>query len=515
MSINYNAIVGNKSKVTLPSVEAWGTNNNILRDPPKSIMTRRIDKVNQDGAINDMMYDSGDRFAEAINVYARGVNPMVSVSYGNANGAPVKQPYRIIRDNAFRPPILTQEQMLPLSRQPRNNTKVITNKAFTDYSQRVTCPAPDSGRYFKEQPINPIVIPNKYMKISVPTEERFSQNHFKEQPLKSTIIPNKSLKISTPIKEGFITGHFRDETLKATVIANKSMNISSEAKDGFTTGHFREQVLKATVIPNKSVKIEVPVENHFVVNYVNDNPITTSALTNPNALGNIQLENQTPNGQVLDEMLQFIQPINPRGIEKQNYIHDDIQLNRTMPMTSAMSQKTANINVVSGPDTELQLSRTMPMTSAMSHKTSNINVVSGPDNELQLSRTMPMTSAMSHKTANINVVNEPDTELQLSRNIPEYKVISNGKSNVTRLADDHNTNYKLSSKIIATSVITNKTDVNGTTEFTRDVKLAPSLNQGGYMGSQGIPLTGRTMQYNPNYTTGKTRIAQRVKQMAH
>ena len=79
MSFSYSSIIGNKAKVTFPSVESWGTNNNILRDPPKSIMTRRIDKVNQDGSLNEMLYHSGDRFAENINVYARGVNPMVSV----------------------------------------------------------------------------------------------------------------------------------------------------------------------------------------------------------------------------------------------------------------------------------------------------------------------------------------------------------------------------------------------------------------------------------------------------
>ena len=158
MSISYNAIVGHKGKVTLPSVESWGTNNNILKDPPKSIMTRRIDKVNQDGSLNEMLYDSGDRFAEAINVYARGVNPMVSVQYNNANGAPVKQPYRILNGGAFRPPELRQEQLLPLSRLPRNVTEATTNKEFIDYTKRVTCPL--SQRGFKD-PLKGMVIPTK------------------------------------------------------------------------------------------------------------------------------------------------------------------------------------------------------------------------------------------------------------------------------------------------------------------------------------------------------------------
>ena len=48
---SYSSIVNN-GKVTLPSVDTWGTNMNIIRDPPKSIMTRRRDKV---GENNDML----------------------------------------------------------------------------------------------------------------------------------------------------------------------------------------------------------------------------------------------------------------------------------------------------------------------------------------------------------------------------------------------------------------------------------------------------------------------------
>ena len=82
MSISYSGLT-NYGKATLPSAESWGTNMNILRDPPKSITTRRIDKVGQTSEITSMIDDSENRACEAINVYARGVNPMVSVSYDN------------------------------------------------------------------------------------------------------------------------------------------------------------------------------------------------------------------------------------------------------------------------------------------------------------------------------------------------------------------------------------------------------------------------------------------------
>lgn len=165
MTISYHGIVGNRRLTTLPSVEDWGTNTNILRDPPKSIQTRRIDKVNQAGELNEMFYHSGDRFAENLTVYARGVNPMVSVEFQNSGlsrgkaggfsnpsgfassletaGAGAKLPYRILDYGAFRPPILTQEQLLPLSRLPRNVTKAETNRGLADYSKTISCARED------------------------------------------------------------------------------------------------------------------------------------------------------------------------------------------------------------------------------------------------------------------------------------------------------------------------------------------------------------------------------------
>ena len=111
--LSYSGIT-NFGRVTLPSVEGWGTNMNILRDPPKSITTRRITKVGETSSITQMIGESGNRACEAIQVFARGVNPSVGVSYnnyGNGNssggltglsnpiagcGRTAKLPYRIM-----------------------------------------------------------------------------------------------------------------------------------------------------------------------------------------------------------------------------------------------------------------------------------------------------------------------------------------------------------------------------------------------------------------------------------
>ena len=147
---------------TLPSVETWGSNMNILKDPPKSIHTRKIDKVGDIQEIMNEQEDAGDRISEMIKVYPRGQNPFVDVQYSN-NGTSggqnrqigtsgtvssggsgftgntstgvgasgiggVKLPHGVMTDGEFRPPVRSQFDELPLSRLPRAWTYATTNK---------------------------------------------------------------------------------------------------------------------------------------------------------------------------------------------------------------------------------------------------------------------------------------------------------------------------------------------------------------------------------------------------
>ena len=51
MAIQYPKL----EKLTLPSVEGFNGSLNILRDPPKSVFTKRIDKVFQNNNFNDLI----------------------------------------------------------------------------------------------------------------------------------------------------------------------------------------------------------------------------------------------------------------------------------------------------------------------------------------------------------------------------------------------------------------------------------------------------------------------------
>ena len=139
--------------LTLPSVEAGLGSMNILRDPPKARYTYYKPKVGDTNQVLDWNAESDSRVCESIKKYARGVNPMVSVSYSNVgngggglrmsgsartggrtndqvrlNGnAQAYLPYRVMKDGAFRPPLRALDLEQPLSRLPRPPVSVFTN----------------------------------------------------------------------------------------------------------------------------------------------------------------------------------------------------------------------------------------------------------------------------------------------------------------------------------------------------------------------------------------------------
>ncbi len=151
-----------KRMTTLPSVETWGNNMNILKDPPKSIHTYKKDKISDVQRLIHDQEEASDRICEMINVYPRGQNPFVNVQYSNSGTAGgqnrqigssgsvssggsaftgntsvgigtsgiggVKLPYGVMTDGDFRPPVRSQYDELPLSRLPRAWTYATTNK---------------------------------------------------------------------------------------------------------------------------------------------------------------------------------------------------------------------------------------------------------------------------------------------------------------------------------------------------------------------------------------------------
>lgn len=117
---------------TLPSADEYNGNTSIIKDPPKSIFTRRNVKVNDHSEITEEIDGAGDRVCEIINTYARGINPFVGTQYSNYGNETTQAylPYRVMDRGAFRPPIIKPQDLLPLSRQVRLFTPITATPGY-------------------------------------------------------------------------------------------------------------------------------------------------------------------------------------------------------------------------------------------------------------------------------------------------------------------------------------------------------------------------------------------------
>jgi hypothetical protein len=129
-----NAIVGNRMQ-GLPGVDAWTSSGiaKLPKEPHKSVTLRRIIKVGENNDVLDELANSSDRLRDAIRPYALGVNPMVAVQFQNNSNIQTSLPYKL--SSAFRPPIMRQEETLPLSRQHRKTVEITINSVVNQNTE--------------------------------------------------------------------------------------------------------------------------------------------------------------------------------------------------------------------------------------------------------------------------------------------------------------------------------------------------------------------------------------------
>lgn len=335
--------------VTLPSVEQWAQNTNILRDPPKSITTRRIDKVGQNTDITNLVDDSGDRICEGINVYTRGVNPMVSVSYDNSAGnagisgnptaysnrPQARLPYPAFEGGAFRPPIKTQRDLLPLSRQPRAWFGTVTAPEFIDYTK--TKQQPNDFRAVKD------LVTHAY-----------------------DVKPNKTTTIDKGILKNFgMFDHINDEhiTLRDTTSGKEWNYFSSYTKENadIQKGAL-DEVLHADAQANRGRDMTATVEGYnFNPNkYITEDALTIESYTNPSASRIAGISGDDLNlstGKFITDINQIVQNSNVSShrlqgiddinIQSDRYIHDLNQIETTTNSSSNRMQGIDDINIQS------------------------------------------------------------------------------------------------------------------------------------------------------------------------
>jgi hypothetical protein len=377
----------NRGTVTLPSVFDWGgapkKGMNILRDPPRSITTLRVDKALMTSLINEEIDSSADRACEAINVYARGVNPMVSVSYNNqSNNAGTytlvgnnfvnsqnqnakifipnsSLPYKSMNNGEFRPPVRTQRDLQPLSQLNRLPYDVMSKPGFVDFSKTKYCPT--AFRQIKD------------------LLQNFEVNTGKSQ--------NKQ----EPIKENY---KMQD------TINEKHINIKGESNTK-TLGKFERDV---SDLP-KSI-------NHTVIEAWAD--------TNPS-----------------QKISQNLSDIN---ISEGKYIHDFLNYEA---VTNNSSRNTQNLNDINM-DTQRYIQNTLQYeTPSASHLKPGVTFIGEMGNITQ-ERNLPeyeMYSSMSDSRINKNI--EHINTLNFERNTPITSA-STGRTKIDKLDTEHITrDYKL------------------------------------------------------------------------
>lgn len=361
MSLSYSGIV-NRGKVTLPSVESWSSNLNILRDPPKGVYTTRKDKIGQTSRINQYAEDSPDRIRENIRVYALGQNPMVSVSYsnhGNNGGSggitsgnqQAKLPYTIMRDGAFRPPVLLQQDLLPLSRQRRVLTNEFTKPGFADFSRKLrTSSTAANTKEVHTETLHGCVRPTAVYKIEKPIHEPFE--------VKYVIQPS----IKTSANSGLRTMDITQQNIQ---------DPTKEIDKNPLHAHARANYTDATRYVNTN-----EFDPNRYIQDTNTHNVNTNASSNKNStfIDDIIDLSDLP---VHDDIRTYSTQAPVSGVEKTKYFHDDIELSRTLPeyqTRTNIADNTVYKNI--SHENTVELSRNTPMTSF----TSNTNAKGNSDN---------------------------------------------------------------------------------------------------------------------------------------
>ena len=352
--LSYSGLT-NYGRVTLPSVDTWGTNMNILRDPPKSVMTRKIDKVGETSSITQMIDDSGNRSCEAIQVFARGVNPCVSVSYSNHGnnggggqagsltglGAPIagtgrqaKLPYTILKDGAFRPPVLTQEDLLPLSRLPRVWTSAFSQPGFTDFSKK----ARSCG-------------------TAAETKE------VRNTTLQACVRPTATYIVETPIPEPFEVKYVIQPSLNVAATSGiRSMDITEQSVKKPT-----KEIDKRPLHANAQTKQVDPSRYVYNSNFNSDRYIQDANVhqVGTNTSSNKHHTNIDEIFDLSDLPVQEIRTTSheaakSRG-ERTDYVHEDIELSRNLPEYQSITNKADRSKFKRNQHTNvIELSRNVP-----------------------------------------------------------------------------------------------------------------------------------------------------------
>lgn len=412
MSINYNSIIGARHKVTLPSVSSGLGSLYIEKDPPKSITTRRIVKVGETSRITEEMDASGDRYSEMITEYARGVNPMVSVSYGNhGNGtgsgsitstsmrAQPRMPYRIMDQGAFRPPVRLEKDLLPLSRLPIQTISLEGKAGYADYTKKLMCPQDCTKTAGVKNSMRTLSVkPTAVYKLDFGVNKPSNVKYVIQNPVRVSANSGKRTMDGTKTIVKVPTKEIAEKYTRVHAISNKNQNI--QTKENFTTmdtDRFVKEYLTKDVSsnPRQYKHVKENYVNMETDRYVKDS-LTKDVTSNPRQYRHVkenfatmdtdrythdqllQAEinsniskniNTTDIRHILDGPVPVRDSVNisydtiKTGYEKNEYIHKRQNLKRNVPVGEMHTNQRKNIHIQRNAPMVRQMTRNRPMVS--------------------------------------------------------------------------------------------------------------------------------------------------------
>ena len=500
--LSYSAITNN-GKVTLPSVGSWGTNMNIIKDPPRSIMMRRIDKVGDNSDITKMI-DNSDRSAEAILRFARGVNPSVSVNYSNFGGSQQnfgnKQaflPYTINKDGDFHPPVQAPQDLLPLSRLPRNTTFAITNPGM----------------------------PHNLKELDNSRNQSVSSN-VKPEIISAHVRATKTYYLQKPFQEPF---EFSKNGVQNIINKKATPNISSMNR---TTELFVTDPSKGVNDNYKTVSAQSNLQEvkHQTLNEQNFNSDKYIQDTNAHSVYS-NIGSYVDNGVFLDEdMLELndlktkdINSINYKttlsGIEQTKHIYENFELfDRNLPEYEAHSNLIGDSKKVSFIHKDLELERNLPEHQTRTNTNGSRKDTNFIHKDLELERNLPEHQTRTNTNGSRKDINFIHKDLELQRNLPEYQTKTNiiGNAKVSFIHKNieldrnlpeyqTNTNIKYNTqknikpehvrenerKAVVTNFFSNENKMGESNISSRDYYLEERRQRGGFENSGSIPTFER------------------------
>ena len=457
--LSYSGLT-NHAKVTLPCVESWGTNMNILRDPPKSIHTRKIDKVGEISNMTAMIDDSGDRVSESIMVYARGVNPSVSVSYSNLgnnggqsggsltglnNTQSAKLPYRINRDGAFRPPVLKQEQLLPLSRQPRIWTSQFSQPGFTDFSKRVkNCGTADETKEVHTDILKGNIRPTAVYKIETPIQETYDIKNNIQNIINTTANSGIRTLDITQQNVQVPTHQIFETPLHADANSNRALPQTQILDNNMDTERYLQNPNYKVVNSNRALPQTQILDN---------NMDTERYLQNPNYKV-VNSNRALPQTQILDNNMDTV-----RYLQNPNY--KVVNSNRALPQTQILDNNMDTERYLQNPNNKVVNSnRALPQTQILDNNMDTERYLQNPNYKVVNSnRALPQTQILDNNMDTVRYLQNPNYKVVNSnRALPQTQILDNNMDTERYLQNPNNKVVNSNRALPQTQILDNNMD---------------------------------------------------------